>query len=285
MIRSKFGILGLLLIPIATGPGSAPALALATTGAADLASHRAVYEMTLDETRPASGITGVHGRMVFEFAGSGCDGYTMNMRLVTQVEGNGGRSIVTDLRSSTWEQGAGKRYRFNSSHYSGDKLEETTSGDAERAAGDGHVEVHVSAPKPKQLKVSGPVLFPTQHSLAILEAAKEGKPVLQTRVYDGSSKGDKVYASTAFIGKRLQPGAKQPPRRVTNDKALDGLDSWPVSISYFDLGEEANETPVYQLSFRLYANGVSRDLLIDYGDFAIKGDLSALEFMPASKCE
>lgn len=261
------------------------ASALPGKGAADLAPHRAVYEMTLDETRPASGVSGVQGRMVFEFAGSGCEGYTMNMRLVTQVEGETGRSILTDLRSSTWEQGAGKRYRFNTSHYRGDELEETTRGDAERSNGDEVVEVHVSAPAPRELKVEGPVLFPTQHSLAILQAAKNGKSVFQTRVYDGSSKGDKVYVTTTFIGKRLEAGSKTPAKRVNNDSALNGLDSWPVSISYFDTGEDAAETPVYQLSFRLYANGVSRDLLIDYGDFAIKGDLSSLEFMPAAKCE
>ena len=270
--------------PLAIGLG-APAMALMSKGAVDLAPHRAVYEMTLDDTLPASGVSGVQGRMVFEFAGSGCEGYTMNMRLVTQVEGDTGNSIVTDLRSSTWEQGAGERYRFVSSHYRGDKLEESTSGDAERTSGKDSVEVHVNAPDPKELKVSGPVLFPTQHSLAIIEAAKQGKKVYQTRVYDGSSKGDKVFVTTTFIGKRIKAGTREPAKRVENDKVLSTLDSWPVAISYFDTSDEGSETPVYQLGFRLYTNGVSRDLRIDYGDFAIKGDLSALEIMPASKCE
>jgi hypothetical protein len=164
-------------------------------------------------------------------------------------------------------------------------LEESTSGDAERSSTHDHVDVHVSVPKPKKLKVTGPVMFPTQHSLAILESAKKGQSVLQTRIYDGSSEGDKVYTTTAFIGKRLKPGVKRHPKRVENDKVLDMLDSWPVSISYFETEKDAKETPVYQLNFRMYDNGVSRDLVIDYGNFAIKGDLSSLEFMPVSKCE
>lgn len=274
-----------LLTALAVALSSNAAHALAASSATKLVPHRAVYEMTLNESRPASGISGVRGRMVFEFGGSGCDGYTMNMRLVTRVEGSSGRASMSDLRSSTWEQGGGKRYRFNSSHYKGEELEESTSGDAERSNSDGHVNVHVSAPKPKRLTLDGPVLFPTQHSLAILDAASKGQSVLQARVYDGSSKGDKVYATTAFIGKRLEPGAKRPEKRVANDAPLDKLDSWPVSISYFDTVDTAQETPVYQLNFRLYDNGVSRDLLIDYGDFAIKGDLSALEFMPLSECD
>ncbi len=280
---SKYGVF--LLAALAISLPSKASQALAPSGVAKLVPHRAVYDMSLDSSRPASGISGVKGRMVFEFAGSGCDGYTMNMRLVTRIEGSTGRSIVSDLRSSTWEQGAGERYRFNSSHYKGEKLDESTSGDAERSGANDHVDIQVSVPKPKKLKVSGPVMFPTQHSLAILDSAKKGQSVLQTRIYDGSSKGDKVYSTTAFIGKRLKPGAKRHSKRVENDKALDVLESWPVSISYFETEEGSEETPVYQLNFRMYNNGVSRDLVIDYGDFAIKGDLSSLEFMPLSKCE
>ncbi|MGI9387672.1 MAG: cell envelope integrity EipB family protein [Methyloligellaceae bacterium] len=273
-------LLGVLLL----GAHAGSALAFVPGGAANLVPHRAVYEMTLDHSRPANGVAGVRGRMVFEFAGSGCDGYTMNMRLVTRIEAETGRSSTTDLRSSTWEEGHGKRFRFNSSQYRGQDLEESTSGDAERAAAENDVDVHVNAPKPKELKVPGPVLFPTQHSIAILEAAKKGKSILQARVYDGSGKGDKVYSTTAFIGKPVKPGAKAPEKRVKNDEALEKIVSWPVSISYFDNKEEGT-TPVYQLGFRFYANGISRDLVIDYGDFAIKGDLSSLELMPSQGCE
>ncbi len=285
MYRNTSKISALLLTAVALGLSSNVAQALAPGGAAKLVPHRAVYDMTLDSSRPASGVSGVKGRMVFEFAGSGCDGYTMNMRLVTRIVGATGSSILSDLRSSTWEQGAGKRYRFNSSHYKGEKLEESTSGDAERSGANDHVDIQVSVPKSKTLKVPGPVMFPTQHSLAILESAKKGQSVLQARIYDGSSEGDKVYSTTAFIGKRLKPGAKRHPKRVDNDKTLEALESWPVSISYFETEEGPAETPVYQLNFRMYNNGVSRDLVIDYGDFAIKGDLSSLEFMPYTKCD
>jgi len=241
--------------------------------------------MTLDGTQVSSGIASVQGRMVFDFDGSGCDGYTMNMRLVTRVQAQSGRSSISDLRSSTWEQGAGKLYRFNSSHYLGDTLEESTRGNAERFGRDGGLKVSVSTPKAKELKLAGPVLFPTQHSLKILAAAQAGKTVLRARVYDGSSKGSKVFATTTFIGKRVEPGAKPPRKRVANDGVLEKLVSWPVSISYFDTGADAKETPVYQLDFRLYSNGVGREILIDYGDFSIKGVLSLLEIRPFPGCE
>ena len=73
-----------------------------------LVAHRAIYEMTLDDARSASGITGIDGRMVFEFTGSECDGYSLNMRMVTQMTDSQGQTNLTDLRSSTWEQGDGQ---------------------------------------------------------------------------------------------------------------------------------------------------------------------------------
>ena len=68
--------------------GGAPAghaQALAAKETNKLVAHRAIYEMTLDDARSASGITGIDGRMVFEFTGSECDGYSLNMRMVTQM--------------------------------------------------------------------------------------------------------------------------------------------------------------------------------------------------------
>jgi hypothetical protein len=57
-----------------------------------------------------------------------------------------------------------------------------------------------------------------------------------------------------------------------------------VSISYFEAGAPNDSVPNYQLSFRLYENGVSRKLRIDYGTFALTGKLSSLEFYEADSC-
>jgi hypothetical protein len=39
------------------------------------------------------------------------------------------------------------------------------------------------------------------------------------------------------------------------------------------------------MSFKLYENGVSRDLRMDYGDFVLKGNLVKLDFLPADACK
>src|SRR5262249_57811014 len=66
-----------------------------------LAPHRAIYEMTLAEARGGAGVTAVSGRMVYELTGSACEGYTQNMRFVTQMSNQKGGATLPDLRSSS----------------------------------------------------------------------------------------------------------------------------------------------------------------------------------------
>jgi hypothetical protein len=253
--------------------------------ASKLVPHRAIYEMTLDKTRSASGITGIDGRMVFEFTGSPCDGYSLNMRMVTQMTDSQGQTNLTDLRSSTWEQSDGKKFRFQSAQYLNDKLGDVTMGRAERETPSEPVKVKLSQPSRAVISLSGKVLFPTQHSVALIEKALAGKSLFQARIYDGSEKGRKVYDTTAFIGTRVKPGADEEKlETAAKEKKLGELPSWPVSIGYFE-PEEGDLTPSYQIDFRLYENGVSRKLLIDYGDFSIQGRLSSLEYLKVKECK
>jgi hypothetical protein len=273
----------LLAAPWFVGTPADRAQAFAGKESNKLVAHRAIYEMTLDDARSASGITGIDGRMVFEFTGSECDGYSLNMRMVTQMTDTQGQTNLTDLRSSTWEQGDGQKFRFQSAQYLNDKLGDVTMGRAVRETPQEAVKVKLSQPSATELDLSGPLLFPTQHSFALIAAARTGQGLFQARVYDGSEKGQKVYDTTAFIGTEVQPGSDPKLEQVAKDKGLGELASWPVSIGYFE-AKGGDLTPSYQIDFRLYENGVSRDLLIDYGDFSIHGTLTSLEYLKATEC-
>jgi len=282
----RFGLrlaLMLLAAPGLIGTPADRAQAFAGKESNKLVAHRAIYEMTLDDARSASGITGIDGRMVFEFTGSECDGYSLNMRMVTQMTDTQGQTNLTDLRSSTWEQGDGQKFRFQSAQYLNDKLGDITMGRAVRETPKEAVKVKLSQPSAAELDLSGPLLFPTQHSFALIAAARTGQGLFQARVYDGSEKGQKVYDTTAFIGTEVQPGSDPKLEQVAKNKGLGELASWPVSIGYFE-AKGGDLTPSYQIDFRLYENGVSRDLLIDYGDFSIHGTLTSLEYLKATEC-
>lgn len=249
-----------------------------------LAPHRAVYDITLARSSSGSGVVDASGRMVYELTGSACEGYTQNMRFVTRMTNGEGSSQLNDLRSSSFEDSTGKLFRFNSNSYKDEQLGDSTQGDANREQGG--VKVELTRPKKKTVTLASGVYFPVQHSVALLDAARSGKALFVGDLYDGSEKGEKIYSTTSAIGKRSAPGALKSPASVKNGDVLDKLPSWPIAISYFEPNSEKKDAvPSYELSFRYYENGVSTKLLIDYGDFAIKGELAELVMLDAPKCD
>lgn len=269
--------------PPARAPVSGPAKPVE---AGELTPHRAIYDITLDGTRSAASVTDMTGRMVYELTGSACEGWTQNMRFVSRMTNQEGSVSLTDMRSSSWEDGVAKAFRFNSSQYREAKLSESTSGDANREAPEKEGKVDIAKPEKKEMKLRPNVYFPIQHSIALLAAARRGETVFIADLYDGSEKGEKIYATTTYIGRERPAGYNKSLPEVATAAPLDGLRSWPVSISYFELGAEKKDAvPSYELAFVYFENGVSRRLFIDYGDFAIRGNLKEITFLEPGKCE
>jgi hypothetical protein len=250
-----------------------------------LAPHRAVYEMSLAASRGGSGVTQVSGRMVYELTGSACEGYTQSMRFVTNMVNQGGNAILSDLRSWSWEDAASKRFRFNSSQFRDEKATDATAGDATRGNSGGDVKVELTKPGKKELGLRSSVHFPIQHSIALLDAARTGKSFFRADLFDGSEKGEKVYDTVSVIGRKQAAGNKRLPV-VKEAERLNQVAAWPVSIGYFESGgEKADSVPVYELSFLFFENGVSRKLFIDYGEFALQGEIREIAFLEPGKCE
>lgn len=252
----------------------------------DLAPHRASYEIALADSRGGSGVTELSGRMVYELTGSACQGYTQSMRFVTRMTNQEGATSLTDMRSSSWEDAVAKAFRFNSSQYKDTRLEETTDGDAARSAPGGEVKVLITKPSRKAMSLKANTFFPVQHSRALLTAARKGAQFFVADLYDGSEKGEKVFSTASFIGHPKPVGYNRNLPEAKNGGRLDGLKSWPVSISYFEEGGNTKDAvPAYELAFLYFENGVSRRLFIDYGDFAVRGTLQSLEFLEPAKCK
>ncbi len=252
--------------------------------AAGLVPHRAVYDMELADTGKVAGIAGLTGRMVYDFSGSACEGYSINFRFVTAFQGKEGGSQVTDLQTSSYESGNGESFQFLSKTFVDQRKVEATRGTAE-TNGEGK-SIVLQEPKERTFQIDGSAIFPTVHLRKIIEAAKAEQHFLTADVFDGSETGDKVYATTAVIGAgHMEPlkGAEEPGTVV---KELPRVTYWPVTIAYFDPTEEKSgeELPAYRLSFLLYENGISRQMVLDYGEFAIKGTLSDLKLYDETPC-
>jgi len=265
--------LGLLILALAASP------AVAAPPLSDVAPHRAVYEISLARTDEGSGVSSAKGRMVFEITGSACQGYTMRQRMVVNIGDEEGNLGLLDFRISTFESGNGERYRFDSRTTMNDDVIEAVEGEARRSGS--AIEVKLKQPSQKTVTVDGSALFPSQHLQALLGAALAQKEFVAVEIYEGAGSGEASDAASASIGKPAREGGEGPLRA--------GLRRWPVSVGYFEHGDGANEEfgeelPNYQLHFTLYENGVTNDLVMDYGDYALAGSLEKIEALEAGAC-
>lgn len=253
-------------------PALLPCLAAwaAPADAAALIPHRAVYDLALEEASDRSGITGLTGRMVYEFNGSACDGYTVTFRFVTRID-TSETSNITDQQTTTYEDGDGGSFSFFTRSFVDQAPDRELKGTARMSQQ--ATEVVIEKPENQRLQLEA-TQFPTQHLLELLDRIRDGETFYETTLFDGSEDADKVMTTTVIIGREA------PPR--PNDRELEAIAPlaqepfWPVDIAYFDLSDtdaDGEELPSYRISFKLHESGVTRDLVMDYGDFSMTGRL------------
>ncbi len=251
-----------------------------------LVPHRAIYDLTLGEARGNSQVVGVRGRILYDFAGNACDGYSLQFRQVSELDSGEGKTTTSDLRSKTWEGGDAKSFKFASQNFLDQNLVNSVDGQAKHNPA--ATAVDLVKPEQKVVDLDPAVVFPTQHMLRVIEAAQAGKTILDFPVFDGSDTGEKVYNTLTVIGRKLTNDERKHQDAAANEPKLAGVARWPVTISYFDKSkseQKGEQTPVYSIGFELYENGLSRALSLDYNDFTVIGTLTTLEFKEAKPCK
>jgi hypothetical protein len=255
----------------------APAAGARADVAAPLASHRAVYELSLDKATGSKAPAQARGRIVFDFSVS-CDGFVQNFRQITELTPAEGATKLSDMRSATFEALDSASYRFNVETRIDNASAEDVDGKARKESA--RVAVDLTRPKRARLDLDGPLLFPTEHLRRIIDAARAGESILEARVYDGTGQGDRAFDTMALIGKATSPASE----KAAQIDVLRDMKRWRASVSYLEPGKRDGQ-PIYVLSFDLYENGISRALKLDYGDFTLKGEMSELTIQPAAACK
>ncbi len=268
------------LLPVVLASASVLAAASVAQAQTVLAPHRAVYELSIDPGKSSSKIDRAQGRIAFEITGNACTGYSITLRQVTRLDSGEGRETMSDLRSITWEGGDARNFRFKTQNFVNQDLKDDVDGNVERAA-DGGFQVRLTKPKSNPFPLKGPILLPTEHLKKLIEAGNAGQTILEAKVYDGSPDGKKVYDTLSVIGAGTNAAPEEDPAKKPE---LTSIKRYPVTVSYFEQGV-GERTPAYVLGFDLYENGVSRALKLDYGGFALKGELKSVEFLKTAPCK
>lgn len=257
---------------------------LATPAAAmsmPLASHRAVYDLVLNKATDRSGVTQIFGRLVHEFKGSACAGYSSKSRFVMRID-TADVSRLNDMRTSGFENAEGTRFDFESETYVDEVLETRVRGVAK--LDESGTTVQLEAPERRKLSLQRSS-FPTEHLLQVLDHAKASDRFFETTMFDAGDQADEVMTTTVLIGDKAPVEAGDPERAAMEELANDSF--WPVDMAFFDIEPEGGgeELPTYGISFKLHENGVQRDLVLDYGDFSLSGRLVELDMLQAVECD
>src|SRR6201987_5805995 len=141
----SFGLLALTSLSVARGEEASASAPIA------LVPHRAIYDLSLGTTRANAQLAGVRGRILYDFGGSACQGYTLKFRQVSELDSGEGKVSTSDLRSTTWEGADAKHFKFTSQNFLDQNLVDTVDGDAEH--GSGSTAVKLAKPEHKALDI------------------------------------------------------------------------------------------------------------------------------------
>jgi hypothetical protein len=264
-------LLCLVALPALTGRAADSELEVI---ARNLASHRALYTLSVARLDPRNYRSGIAGGLSLEFVHA-CDGFVLNQRFVIETTTEDG-TILNNMVLNSWESLDGKSFRF--------KMRDEVNGDIEQELkGEGKVtsrggQVRFTLPEDTDLELPASTMFPTEHTVRLLSLARSGGNWLQASVYDGAS-ADAYSEVGGFIGGEVP--AETGANAVL--APLKGLRSWRIRLAYFT-SDKGQDTPDYEIAYRLFENGVADDIVFDYGDYAIRATLKLLELKPREVC-
>ncbi len=254
----------------------APAARAAAAGGVEISPHPALYKMTLASARSGSSVIDAQGTMAYEW-GETCDGWTVQQNYRLRMRYADSQDVNLTSNFVTWEAKDGLRYRFNQKETRNGAVDQDIRGQARLdGRGKGGVAQFVK-PEAKTLRLPPGTLFPSAHTIFLIHEAEAGKQFVTRRIFDGSTVDGAAQVSAVI-------GPPAPPESAADRKnPLLNHRGWRVRLAFFSSDPDV-ETPDYEIGMRLLDDGVSQDLVIDYGDYAIQATLDDIESRPKPNC-
>jgi len=272
--RRHFRPLLCSLAAFALGALASPA---GLTAAVGLTPHRAVYSLDLGTARSDSIVTQARGRMEFEWDDV-CDGWTVSQRTSLSLVHRNGREVNSNWTFNSWESKDGLSYRFFFHEFTPGGEDEVLKG-AARLDGPGESGVATyRGPEERRLELPRGTLFPTEYSLEMMALAERGALPVWRILFEGFGQDDLQGVSAALV----KSIGESESTSIESD-LIAGQPSWRIHLAYFLLDKQTME-PNHEQDFRIFANGVVDELVIDYGDFTIDAVLEDLKPLPESGC-
>ena len=260
-----------------------------------LVPHKALYVVKLLSTKSGSQMLDLSGKMYFEWKPT-CEGWITNHRFSLDYDYADNPSVNISSDFSTVENSSGtkldyfSRRRRDGEVY--DELRGSATVDPVTRAG----EAVFTTPPDLSFALDKGTLFPTAHTVALVENARKGNKFLNVRIFDGSDEEGPVDIN-AFIGPQTKNNDVvisniqsrkslifKPASTNSIDNSLLDVPGWNVRMAFFPVNAP-EATADYELSMVLHENGVISDMVIEYADFSVRQKLVALEKLSPENCK
>lgn len=252
--------------------------------AVDFATYRAVYDLEPARIAQGAGSQPIDGKVAYEVSGSECAGFTIDSDYTTRyTDGDNGGIRTVNTLSNSFESNDNLELDVSQTQSVNKQVTDDTKITAKRPASGAEAKADQQGSKKQQFTLAGDVLFPTAHQKKLLAAAMTGQARDVSLVYDGSD-GSKLFRVITFIGKKRAPGSYAPDMANPEAQPLASMASWPFQLGYYATDSDS-ETPDFQATFNMYENGVSTEMLFDYGSFSMRGKLSHFEPLQPKPCD
>jgi hypothetical protein len=259
-------------------------LLVGTAQSARLAPHRAFYTLEASRVDDGSGFSQIKGKLAYEITGSDCEGYAVSYRIANRYVQSEGQSQVTDTQLTSYESGDGLDLDMRQKQFTDAKLENESNIKVKKpkagAAGAGTMS---GTPGEKSFETDAAAVFPTAFQKDLVDAALKGETRYNALVYEGAD-ADKAMKAISFIGAKKTADSLKDASASEAVKSLGQMAYWPVTVSYYAVDANGDDPPFYQASFNMLENGISTDLVLDYGPYALSGKLNKLELLKAEAC-
>jgi hypothetical protein len=249
------------------------ALPVSTYAAAGLTGQDAIYDLSLAKVRTHD-VTGATGEMRFSIA-DGCTGWGTTQHMTLLIRNADGSLTKTVTDYVTWETKSGSQLTFNLSERDNDGKPVTDDAGTAIRAPDGTGTITYSTPANRVMTMPPGTLFPMAHTAAILDAGMQGKKFISVPLFDGTTDDGPQHTFVVILD-RHGPAANP-------FHGLAKLSSTDVDIAFYER-KHSDQNPDFRSQMLYYDDGVADNIMMDFGDFVMRGRLERLS-IPPSDCK
>ena len=255
--RRRLPLLGVALMLL-------PAPAASKAANVPLAAHRATYDLTLASVQGHDTVAAA-GSMSYQVVDN-CTSWAtqQQLRLHTTTRDGNTTDLISDY--ATLEAKNGRRLSFDMKQQANGAVTQLLRGEATVDAS-GAGSIRYTLPHRAVVALPAGTLFPMAHTAAIIAAAEHGAKSIAPILFDGTGLDGAQDTYVTILG--WHPAPSQ-----SNQPSLAALGSGRVHVAFFSR-KPSTITPDYESAMRYFENGVADRLMMDFGDFTMKGTMSS----------